>query len=113
LQAGGHLVELGEVGGEAGDFAGLAVEVVDAAEGAGDDLFEAGEAFGDDFSPTTMSWDSAALRTSSAVSLWSAARAMAAEQMSMSWRSRLLSLTMRMYSSMTGRRGRPSVSEAR
>jgi hypothetical protein len=38
---------------------------------------------------------------------------MAMEQMPMSLRSRLLSLTMRMYSSMTGRRGKPSVSDAR
>ena len=40
LQAAGHAVELGEVGGQAGDFAALLVEVVDGAEGVLDDLVE-------------------------------------------------------------------------
>ena len=40
LQAAGHVVELGEVGGQAGDLAALLVEVVDGAEGVLDDLVE-------------------------------------------------------------------------
>ena len=44
LEAGGHLVELNVVGGEAGDFLALLVEGVDGAEGAGDDFGDAGEA---------------------------------------------------------------------
>ena len=80
----------------------------------GDDLFEALEAARSmPFSLTSSSCVSAAPSTSSAVSLWSAARAIAAEQIPISFRSRLLSLTIRMYSSMTGRSGRPSVSDAR
>ena len=65
------------------------------------------------FSPTTSSCDSAAFSTSSAVSLWSAARAITLEQISIICRSRLLSLTILMYSSITGRRGSPSVNDAR
>jgi len=38
---------------------------------------------------------------------------MASEQLDISRRARLFSLTMRMYSSMTGRRGKPSVRLAR
>ena len=40
-------------------------------------------------------------------------RLIADEQISISFRSRLLSLTIRMYTSITGRRGKPSVSDAR
>ena len=65
------------------------------------------------FSLTSSSASPPSPSTSSAVSLWSAARAIADEQISISRRSRLLSLTIRMYSSITGRRGNPSVSDAR
>jgi hypothetical protein len=65
------------------------------------------------FSVTFISSASATPSTSSADSLWSAARAMAMEQMPISFRNRLLSLTIRMYSSITGRRGKPSVKLAR
>ena len=44
LQAGGHLVELDVVRGEAGDFAALLVERVDGAEAVGDDLGDVREA---------------------------------------------------------------------
>ena len=44
LQAAGHAVELGEIGGQAGDFAALLVEIVDGAEGVLDDLVERLEA---------------------------------------------------------------------
>ena len=47
LEAGGHLVELDEVGSEAGDLAALLVELVDGAEGVPDDVRDAGEAAGD------------------------------------------------------------------
>ena len=107
LQAAGHAVELSKVGGQAGDFAALLVEVVDGAKGVADDLVEGLEAVGDAFLGDFHQLGLGAARTSMASSLWSAARAMAAEQMAMSLRSRLLSLTMRMYSSMTGRRGKP------
>ena len=65
------------------------------------------------FSLTSSSCDSVTSRTPIASSLWSAARAIADEQIIISFRSRLLSLTIRMYSSITGRRGKPSVSDAR
>jgi hypothetical protein len=64
------------------------------------------------FSVTSSSDDSAAFSTSSASSLWSAARVIEAEQMLINCRSSDLSLTMRTYSSIDSRRGRPSVSEA-
>jgi hypothetical protein len=47
LQAAGHAVELGEVGGQAGDFAALLVEVVDGPEGVLHDLVERLEALRD------------------------------------------------------------------
>ena len=47
LQAAGLLVELVEVGLQAGDLLALLVEVVDGAEGVANDLRDAGEAVGD------------------------------------------------------------------
>ena len=47
LQAAGLLVELVEVGSQAGDLLALLVEVVDGAEGVADDLGDAGETVGD------------------------------------------------------------------
>jgi hypothetical protein len=107
LQAAGHAVELGKVGGQAGDFAALLVEIVDGAEGVLDDLVERLEALRDALLGDLQQLRLGAPSTSMADSLWSAARAMAMEQMPISLRSRLLSLTMRMYSSITGRRGNP------
>ena len=65
------------------------------------------------FSETSISACSVPLRTSSASSLWSAARAIAVWQMVMTCRKSDLSLTMRTYSSTLSWCGRPSVSEKR
>ena len=47
LQAGGHAVELGIVGGEARNLAALLVELVDGAEGRSHNVGDVGEAAGD------------------------------------------------------------------
>ncbi len=47
LEAAGHAVEFGEMGGEASDLAAFLIEVVDGFEGAGDDVVNARKAAGD------------------------------------------------------------------
>ena len=47
LQAAGHAIEVGEAGGQAGDFAALLVEIVDGAEGVADDDVERLQALGE------------------------------------------------------------------
>ena len=64
-------------------------------------------------SETSIRPASAAPMTESASSLWSTARLMVVVQIPINWRASDLSLTMRTYSSMLTRRGKPSVSEAR
>ncbi len=49
LEAAGHAIEFGEMGGEAGDLAAFLIEVVDGFEGAGDDVVHARKAAGDAF----------------------------------------------------------------